>query len=383
MKKKILIFLAAFALLSFPVRADDINSTTYKIIDFSYNNTGSNQTSATNFKTLINLNNAPNDSRFSSTNYRIGAGAVNVWLANVPKIKCFETVSAGSTNCTASAVSGGMVHVCGQGGCFDKARFEIDTQNNPTDALYSMQISTDPSFAAYSYIDGSTLTLKSSHTINDYLTKTAWETPTFNVLGLTANTTYYLRATALHGNYTESDPGPTANATTGLPSITFDIDIADTTGFSAESAPPYAVSLGSIVSTASTTATNLIWMDIGTNVAAGVNVFAKSANSGLRSPSKSYTLASGNLNLDATSGYGLQKFTIAQTYLGPLTATSNFNNAGNIVGGVNNTGNGPNVFTTSSQPIYQGRGALYVKARSASTSPSANDYADVITFTVL
>lgn len=372
-----------FKYINLNVLAENIQSGSFEIIDFNINRFGSNSVDSGTFTTLLTSDEILDSVRFSSGSYRIGLGVTNTWKASVPEIQCFETITSGTTNCLSTAVSGGMVQVCGEGGCFNRARFEIKPNGNPTDTLYSIQITTDPTWANYQIIDGSTFTPKnfSLRNINDYLTKTAWETPNTNIIGLRPGVTYYIRITALHGDFTETEPSPQATATTGLPFVHFDIDIANTGGFSAETSPPHSISLGSMNYISVSTSSNLIWIDFGTNATNGATVSISGVNGGLFSASKSSLIPSGNIDLSINSGFGVNLHSITQTYLGPFTVTSNYNNGSDIVGEIDTT---PNVvFTSSNNRLFQGRSSLFVKAKPSVNNPASSDYAETIIFTIL
>jgi hypothetical protein len=273
--------------------------------------------------------------------------------------------------------------ICGDGGCFDRARFEIDNENNPSDTLYSMQITTDPAWSTWNFIDGTTYLIETSasHDINDYLTESSWEgtATNINILGLTRGTTYYIRGTALHGDFTESDPGPDANTATGQPEVLFDIDIDDTGGSGSETAPPYSIDLGSMTVGAVTTATNLIWFDLGSNAPGGTVVLVEDDYIGLYSALGSYTLSSATADLDvASDGYGLQEYSATETYLGPLDVEADFGSGGNNVGGISTTAK--KIYNTTLSPIYVGRAGIYVKAKPSLSAPPESDYEDDITF---
>lgn len=382
---KMLFTVCIFSLLS-PVLADDVDSGSFTILDFSFNSNDSTPVDSANFKSIITSDEYISDVRFSSGTYRIGAGILNTWKASVPQIQCFETTTSGSTSCNDADVAGGMVQVCGTGGCYNKARFEINPSGNPTDTLYSARISTDPTFATWDYIDGATFLTESAgnHDINDYLTESAWEgtVSNFNVIGLTVNTAYYIKITALHGDFTETESSPSATATTSTPSLSFDIDIATTAGSGAETSAPYAISLGSLITGQVTTATNVVWMDIGTNANAGAKVYGRSLNGGLYSSSRSYTITMGDYDLDSVTGYGVRRHNALQTYLGPLSPQGAFAGGGNSVGGLTTQLYSTLIFSTSSQPIFGGRGSLYVKAKPPIDAPTATDYTDTLTFTI-
>jgi len=369
------------------IYADDIDSTNYKIKDLTVGASGEGDQSSSNYRLLQSIGDDLNDDRFSSTNYKLGVGVAYNWMATAPSIKCFETTSEGSTSCDdADANPDGMVMICGDGGCYDKARFELNSENNPSDTLYSIQITTDAGWGSWDYIDGATFMIEneSNHDINDYLTESSWEgtASSINVLGLDQDTTYYLRATALHGDFTESDPGPDANTSTAEPQISFDIDIDGTGGSSSETASPYSIDLGVIELGSVTTATDLIWMDFGTNLGEGAKIFVRDSYSGLYSSSESYTLSSSDADLDSNPGYGLVEYSSSETYLGPLSVESSFGNGGNIVGGISNSIYSEPIYNSSSEPLYGGRCGLYVKARPEEATPHSDDYTDTIIMTV-
>jgi len=365
-----------------PVKAEDIDSTNYKIKDITFG-PSDNTSASTNYKLLEITGDNFNDERFSSTNYKIGIGQPFVWMANVPLMQCFETTTDGSTDCEdADVTPDGMVMVCGTSGCYDRARFEIDPQGNPTDALYSIQITTDEDWVTWDYIDGATFLIEnaSNHDIDDYLTESQWEgtSSNINVLDLDPSTQYYIRATALSGDFTETLPSPDATATTGSSELTFDVDIAGTGGSGSENSSPYTINIGRIATGSVSTASNLIWMDIDSNAISGSIIEVKDAHTGLYTVA--YTIASANANLDSASeGYGLTEYTVTEEYGGPFAVTTNFGQGGNIVGGLSTSD--VNLYTTSSNPINHGRASVYVKARASTSTPSSTGYVDTITLT--
>ncbi len=369
------------------INADDVDSTNYIIKDLTVGSGGGEDESSSNYRLVQSIGDNLNDDRFDSSNYKLGIGTPLNWMATAPSIVCFETTTDGSTSCSDADVNpDGMVMLCGDGGCYDKARFELNSENNPSDTLYSIQITTDSGWSSWDYIDGATFMVENSsnHDINDYLTETSWEgtVSSFNVLGLSCGTTYYLRATALHGDFTESDPGPDSSATTSYPQITFDIDIANIGGSGSETSSPYSIDLGQISIGSVTTATDLIWLDLGSNASGGAVISVLDNYTGLYSPTTSYTISSSDSDLDSASeGYGLQEYSSTVTYLGPLSVESAFGNGGNTVGGISTTP--ANIYNTSSKPIYGGRSSLYVKAKASNNAEAASDYEDEITFRVV
>lgn len=381
--KAILLFIFFFVNHQEVIRAEDVDSSNFSIHDFTLGAGGGEDQTSSNFKVLQSFGDGLQDERLTSTNYKVGYGTPTVWMANVPNVQCFETTTDGSTNCDDGDVNpDGMVMVCGKGGCYDRARIEIDPQNNPSDTLYSVQITTDAAWNSWNYIDGSTYLIEAeaNHDINDYLTESTWEgTGTnINILGLESDTQYYVRITALHGDYTESSPSPDANATTTHPQITFDLDIAGTGGGSSETSAPYSISIGEMAIDTVSAASALIWLDIGSNASSGVVITVKDANNGLYEPTETYTISSATADLDvASEGYGLQEYSASESYLGPLTVESNFGGAGNNVGGISTSTT--NIYNTASNPIHEGRASLYVKVKPSIQAPAPGSYEDEIT----
>ncbi|MCC7290287.1 hypothetical protein IT417_03495 [bacterium] len=391
--------LVIFSLNFLPVFAEDLNSTNFKITGATMNSGGeTSQAGSGNFKLLNTMGDFSGDPRVLSTNYRAGIGEVEIFTANVPQISCFETTTSGSSSCTTGPAylnTNGMVRVCGPTGCYDRARFEIDSQSNPSDTLYAIQLSTDNFASDIRYIDGVTHKpiTSSNVTIDDYLTKSAWETDATNVLGLDASTTYKLRAKALHGDFTESDPGPSATATTASATMSFDIDIADTTGVSTESSAPYTVNFNNsdrLVQTGpAQTSDDLIWLDGQTNGSGGLSILFKGQNGGLNSTTASYTITSASADLDGVvEGFGIQSYYKSQLYelgsgngsLATLSVISPYNGAGNNVGIIDA------VFSKvyeSNGPTHTGRVGLLLKARASGSATPATDYTETVTIVIV
>jgi len=187
--------------------------------------------------------------------------------------------------------------------------------------------------------------------------------------------TYYVKAKAFHGDFTESGFGPTGSASTVDPQLTFDIDIhandQDTGG-------PYILDIGTLLAGNVVTAPDKIWLDLETNAESGGSVFAASQNNGLLSNSASYTIPGVNGNLDSLSeGFGFRGNTASQDSGGPFVISTDFNKSGNNVSQI------PQTFVTvfeTAAPVVGGRGSLLVKAKSSSQTPAKNDYREVLTF---
>lgn len=387
--KKIILPTLLLCFSSTLIFATEIGSSNYKIVGATTKGGGIAETTDGDYASLLTIGYISNNPRNYSSSYALNNGPENGFIANVPSIACFETTTDGYSNCTtgpSALITGGMTAICGAGGCYNKGRFEITENSNPSDALYSIQISEDNFASDIRYIDGSTYTPEtiSTHNLSDYKTKTDWETETFNIQGLEASTQYYIRITALHGNFSESDFSQISNATTAVGTLTFDIDIADTTGLAAETSAPYSISFtGStelIGGSAPITATNLIWIDSESNSEGGFAIITRGKNGGLYSPTTSQSITSATANLDSViDGFGIQNYYIdyddSNSELGSISAMTDYSGSGNSVG----------IISTSSTKIYEadgpvidGRMALKVIARPGTSKTAASDYQEEI-----
>jgi hypothetical protein len=289
----------------------------------------------------------------------------------------------------------GMERVCGPAGCYDRARFEIDAQDNPDDTLYGVQVSTDGFEADIKYIGGSTLTLKDAdeRNINDYKTKADWETPTFNILDLDPETEYSLRITALFEDLTESVPSLPAFATTAIPSMRLNIGLAGESGENINYNPPYGINFDEsfklIRGATVLSSDKLIWLATNSNAYGGITLVQKGQYGGLyTSTGETHTIDSitGDLNL-ANEGIGLQNHSISQLFdstsgqgsLGAIAAESDYANSDNNVGIIDT------VFSkiyNANGPVHTGLAGLKLKGKVALESPEG-EYGENITFVLV
>jgi len=375
------------------VFATDLDSGNYKIVGATTSAGGGLLDSASgNYSLMNSIGNISADPRNYSTNYRLQQDPSANFIAAQPGVQCFETVSSGSTNCLTgpAELSGGMVALCGTGGCYDKARFEIITNSNPSDTLYTIAISTDNFVNDIQYIDGATFRPEAvgNHDINDFRTQAYWEAEVFNIKGLASNTLYYIQISALHGDLTQSDYSKISSTTTGIGTIFFDIDIASSTGIATETSSPYTVAFSGtnnlIGGAAASTAPNLVWLDIDSNSSGGVAVVEFGKNGGLQSPTTSQTIASANADLDTTSeGFGLQSFYVnndTSGFLGNLSAVTNYDGTLNNVGAVTTTAN---KIYDGDGPIKNGRVGVYLIAKAGTNKTPATDYSEEIYFVLV
>ncbi len=376
----------------FVLYAKELDSTNYKIVGVTTKQGGLTQTTDGDYSALLEIGRISNNPRNYSTNYKMFTSPEEAFLPAVPEVSCFETTTSGSSNCTTgpSELSGGMVAICGPSGCYDKARFEIDINENPTDTLYAVMISEDNFNSDIRYIDGATFwpEEQTTHNLSDFLTKTDWETEVFNIKGLQSAVTYYIKIFALQGDFTQTQPGPIANATTSGGSIFFDIDIEDETGVSAETVSPYQISFTGdyklVGGSAPTTAEDRVWLDASTNSGGGFALIVRGVNGGLKSDTTGQTIVSATANLDVSSdGFGLQSEYIDQDtypYLGSISATTDYSGSGNYVGIIGITAS--KVYE-SSTPVFNGRMALKVIARPGIDKTAATDYQESVYFVLI
>lgn len=391
--KNISLILITSILLPYSVLAKELDSGNYKIVGATTKGGGITQTTDGDYSALLEVGRISNNPRNYSTSYKLYTSPEEAFLPAVPEVSCFETTTSGSSNCTtgpSQLSTGGMVAICGPSGCYNKARFEIDTNDNPTDTLYAVMISQDNFVSDIRYINGSNFWPEtiSTHNLSDFLTKADWETEDFNIQGLQSGTTYYIRIFALHGDFTQTQPGPIANATTSSGSVFFDIDIEDQYGISAETAPPHNIYFTGayelIGGSAPITAEDRIWLDAGTNSQGGMAIITYGINGGLKSNTTGQTIVSASVDLNtASDGYGIQSEYTSQdtySYLGTITQTTDYAGSGNTVGIIGTTAT--KVYE-SSTPIFNGRMALKVIAKPGTNKAAATDYQETAYFILI
>jgi hypothetical protein len=286
----------------------------------------------------------------SSTNYVAGAGENYLKQANVP---------------TLTLVNGAR--------WYNKLLLTIGPENNPSDAMFAVAISSD-NFVTTQYVK-SDFTVGSSLVLADYQTYAAWGSGSgVFVRGLAPGTVYTVKAKAIRGSFTESGYGPTASAATVEPQMTFDIDVAPT---DISTSPPYKVAFGDLLPGSVLDATDKIWVSFDTNAESGGTVYASGQNAGLHSTTSSYTIASqtGDISTFA-EGFGIKGLSATQTSGGPFALLSPYNGVAQNVGITDALLR--EVFRAAA-PVISARGSLGLKAKSKTATASASDYAEVLT----
>ena len=393
------------------VFSENLQSTNYTIEDASIVS-GSEALTSSNYSLISSVGEIAADARFSSGSYEIKNGFPNGIVADVPKITCFETSSnTSTTNCISLPNNQGMQGECGKPGCYNKAKIEIDTQNNPFDTLYLVKVT--------NITDNISYYLKSDHTLgltynsSNYLTKCAIEgkdiinpdcdnntSPDWNstlqstnIFYLSDNSEYQATVSALNGDFTQTSFGPKANTTTSVLSLGFDINIGPATAPESSNSTPYNINLSEIALLPVTTSSDLIWLSMESNNPSGFNLYIKDTNSGLYSVNKNATIPSEDedLAVDANinGGYGVKIYNgnTTQLTLGPLNKSNTFDTAGIDQVGALSTINKllffTNNFDSNKGEILNGKAAVVLKARATANTPISSDYSDDIYFTIV
>jgi hypothetical protein len=343
----ILLWVSSTAFASLPA------TSTYQLNSFGFGS-GGTANSGTSTYSLEGISGEIAGQTASTANYSDKPGFIETEQANVPKV----TITNPSNY-------------------YDKLKFVIDEQGNPTDAKYALQVKVND--VACDFTTGTIryvktdLTLGASLTVSDYQTYTTWGGASgANIIGLTPNTTYCIRAKATQGQFTESGYGPSTSAATIGQQLSF-----CTYSTSGSCGASNSVAFGAMnAGSASDSSTN-IGVDFATNADSGGYVYIYSANGGLSSSQASYTITSATDDLSsANSGYGAQISSVSQSSGGPFTKVSPYDNSSQNVGILST-----NVKTllSSTSPIAGGLSTIQLKAKPSSTTPAATDYADTLT----
>ena len=326
-------------------------SPAYQLHNYGVNSGGSSNASSANYSANSSSGEV-SGSTANSTNYTQKSGLNQTQQADLPPAPTFVNPAS----------------------YYNKLHFVLNTASNPSDAKYTIAMSSD-NFATTNYIHPDD-TFSSIYTpATDYQTFSAWGGSSGqDVVGLQPSTNYKIKVKVTTGKFTETQFGPTASASTVPASITFDIDVSAS---DTETASPYATSLGNLLPSTVTSTSQRIWIDLDTNANSGGKVYIASKSGGLVSLTASATIASASADLSGVStGYGAQGQSVAQSSGGPLALTSPFNGAAANVGVVTTVLR--EVFTAPA-PVTAGRGSFTMKAKAAGTTPAAGDYTDTLT----
>jgi hypothetical protein len=331
-------------------------STNYELENYGFGGGGVIDSASTNYSLEAILGEIAGKS--SSTNYKANSGLIFAQNAAVPPVPTFVNSS----------------------NWYNKLKITINqTSGDPSTTEYAIAISTDNFVADTRYVQSDN-TIGSVLGTEDFQTYTAWGGASGEfIIGLSSNTTYYVKVKSTRGKYTESAFGPVASAATVGLQVSFDIDIGGGSD-PGETASPYTIGFGNLNIGSVSTASNRAWIDFATNAEAGGWVFVYDQNAGLKSTVLNYTIGSATADLASgavSEGFGLQGASKTQTSGGPLDYTSPYNGSLDNVGVVNTVIR--EIFNSTSGPIVGGRGSISVKAKASSITPGSSDYADTIT----
>lgn len=311
------------------------SSSHFKLQDYGVNSGGTNSSASATYKAQGTTGEVTGNST-AGTTYKLKPGSISVEQSNVPPA---PTLGNGSD------------------AYYNKLSFIINTGNNPSDATYSVAVSTTSNFASTSYVqaDG---TLGSSPVYRDY---TTWGGAGGSLaIGLSQNTTYYFKVNASDGKFTTSAYGPSASIATGAPALTFSVS-------------PNNLNLGNLdAGTVITSST--VSFSFNTNSAAGGNVYVAGDTTGLSAGGHTITITPPSSNLDSLSeGYGLQALSASL----PLTIQPPYDGMGDTVGAVY-TSFVP--IYSSSSPLSGASATAQLMAKAAATTPNSSNYTNVLTF---
>lgn len=328
-------------------------STNYQLRDFGFGSGGEENMSA-GIYSMDAITGETNGNALSSDDFKAGPGLIFTQQANVPPAPTFTNPSS----------------------YYNKLLLVLDDGDNPTDAMFAIAISPD-NWATTLYVQSDN-TVGATLGIEDYQTYANWGGASGElVIGLLSSTTYTVKVKAMQGKFTETGYGPEASVATVAPTLSFDIDVAET---DTETNPPFAVAFGNLVANTVTDGPEKVWVDFATNGASGGKVYVASTNAGLASTRAGSSLVSATADLAVvTSGYGAQGSSVTQTSGGPLAFVSPYNGAAANVGIVDTS---LREIFASSAPIVGGRGSFLLKAKSSSITPAASDYTDLLTVVV-
>jgi hypothetical protein len=324
-------------------------STTYKLNSFGFGSGGTADSGSTNYH--VNGLAGEVSGSTASGNFIAGAGEAHEKQANVP-----------------------LITITNDDNWYNKLKVVIGPQNNPSDAVFAVAISTDNFVSDIKYVKND-FTITPTLTFADYQTYAAWGSATGQLVrGLTRSTVYTVKAKAYRGNFTESGYGPTSSASTVDPQLSFDIDVAAT---DISTSPPFVIDFGSLLVSTVTDSPKKVWISLDTNGESGGKVYLSGQNAGLRSSSAAYTIGSSTANLAILAeGFGVQGSTSTQTSGGPLALTAPYNGAAANVGVADSTIR--EIFNTPA-PIVGGRGSFVLKAKTKPLTPSSGDYTETLT----
>ncbi len=209
----------------------------------------------------------PQSTNYQLQSYSFGSGTASSSSQTYNLFGAAGEVEIGSSSSQTLNTTGGLTYLMqanvpgiptltNPGNNYDRLKFIIDTDNNPSDTVYAIAISTDNFVSDIRYIKSDN-TIGTSLTASDYQTYTAWGGATgAYVTGLVQGTTYYIKVKAKEGDFTESQYSSVASATTSNAQLTFSVDSSTLTFDNLNAGNSYTDSNKTTVLTTSTNAYN-------------------------------------------------------------------------------------------------------------------------------
>lgn len=324
----------------------------YKLMEFGFGSGGTASSSSNSYSLFGTIGQVDQGSP-SSNNFFIGAGLEYTLQASTPATPTFVNPSNWYNKLNITINRGG---------------------NDPLDTEYAIRIASGSGNFQY---------VQNDNTVGNALGDDDWQTYALwggssgtTLVGLYPGTTYTVQVAARQGDFfTQFMWSPTATASTVNSRLSFDLDISST---DSETAAPYTLDVGNLTADSITTSTNKVWIDFETNANNGGFLSISGTNNGLQSTTVSHTINTQTADLTAQpAGYGARSNTVSQTSGGPMTALTPYNGVSNNVGALTSTRT--YIYDSSESPVVGGRVSFELKAKASNTTPSANDYADVLT----
>src|SRR5258708_6624317 len=310
--KYLSLFLVVLLVLVFsaktPVFADS-QSSHYVFKDYSFGGSSGNSSSP-NYK-IMGIAGEGVNGKTQSTNYTLGQGLSSTLNAQTPPAPTFTNPS----------------------NYYTKLSIIINTGTNPSDTNYALAVSPDNFVTTTKYVQADD-TLGNTPVWQKNIT---WGASGFTIIGLSPGVTYTAKIASMQGTYTQSAFGPTAQATTVNPTLSFNVT-------------PNSVAIGQLTPQTVVTAPSTVAVTVSSNGTSGATVYIKDTSNGLFSPKMNYTISAVSGDLGSISeGYGIRGTSISQTSGGPMEILSPYNGTGTTVGNLST--NNQVLFNSTGQPI--------------------------------
>lgn len=351
----ILILTFSFCLLPFSqtfAQSNPPTSSSYKLLEYGFGSGGTASSSSDNYSLFGTVGQVDQGSP-SSENYFIGAGLEYTLQASVAAAPTFVNPANWYNKLSLTINPGG---------------------EDPPDTEYAVRIASGS--GQFQYIQND-MTVGNSLGNEDWLTYSNWGGDLgTTIIGLYPNTLYTVQVAARQGQFfTQFMWSPSSSASTDTPRLSFDIDISST---DTETSSPYVLPIGDVAQGGVVTAPSRVWIDFETNGNNGGFISISGTNNGLTSTTVSHTINSQTADLTAQpDGYGARSATVGESSGGPMRALTPYDGTSNNVGVLDTARR--YIYDSTFQPVTGGRVSFEIKAKASATTPSADDYTDILT----